>query len=255
MVQDTWAHCPFCGTKNQILTANRLTIVGSTAMNVSVECGGCGRDFDAAPGGPGTFSSIGGRLRRVASALAHADEDELTALLEALRQAERESAGPERTAELVEQAAPRLGALNLWLKGHQHLAGWGQLLLGLIMLVLYLLGPDAPGADDPGRETFTERGLEAAENCEPLAPEGKRRDDEQQGGGGAPHGSLDKHDEEHGQQQPEERSTAVKREHAPTVTGSGSHVHLPEGSEGTIHYPDGMIVRWGPGTRPTLRRH
>lgn len=31
-------------------------------------------------------------------------------------------------------------------------------------------------------------------------------------------------------------------------------VHLPAGSEGTIAYPDGMIVRWAPGTRPT-RRH
>lgn len=36
------------------------------------------------------------------------------------------------------------------------------------------------------------------------------------------------------------------------AAASDSTVQLPAGSKGTITYPDGMKVRWGPGTRPTL---
>lgn len=41
-------------------------------------------------------------------------------------------------------------------------------------------------------------------------------------------------------------------EKQPAATAPG--FHPPAGSEGTMTYPDGMKVTWGPGTRPTRRR-
>lgn len=72
--------CPRCGSEySDQAHLEQVTFVGN-GNNVVIPCPACGLEWDATGGGDGTFSSIGGRLVRVARTLAAADRAELERL-------------------------------------------------------------------------------------------------------------------------------------------------------------------------------
>lgn len=72
--------------------------------NVEVGCPGCGLRFEGAPGGDGTFSTVGGRLQKVADYIASADRDTLDSLRSLIEQAREE-----RDALAGERALAQMG--------------------------------------------------------------------------------------------------------------------------------------------------
>jgi len=86
---------PLCRTEFQIgLELSNVTFV-NFAQNIVATCPSCGQTFDGAPG-DGTYSTIGGRLVKVAEYLAHADRNELLELRARLERLESE--GDDRSA-------------------------------------------------------------------------------------------------------------------------------------------------------------
>lgn len=101
---------PLCRAEFQIgLDLSDVTFVGNN-RNLVTSCPCCGQTFDAAPG-DGTYSTIGGRLIKVAEYLAHAQRSEvleLRARLERL-EAERDDPSAVDTLALIGVEAPSGG--------------------------------------------------------------------------------------------------------------------------------------------------
>lgn len=135
----TTVTCPVCGTRFSIgITFEQVTIVGA-GMNVAVDCPRCGETFDATGGGDGTFSTVGGELRRVTeaarsvrNALAHADPAELAALRRALDEARQK---PD-IEQAVREQLPAFPAFEEWAKRNPALM---KVLLGAIPVLLLIL--------------------------------------------------------------------------------------------------------------------
>jgi hypothetical protein len=82
--------CPNCGSVFEDgVTLTGVTIVGART-NIQVTCPACNHQFEGAPGGDGTFSTIGGRIHRIATFVAGADRDVLEALKNDLQLAVKE---------------------------------------------------------------------------------------------------------------------------------------------------------------------
>ncbi|WP_284535306.1 YecA family protein [Nocardioides sp. T2.26MG-1] len=85
----TIVNCPNVTCRHSFpigLDLDTVTFVGN-GMNVAVECPRCHRRFDATGGGDGTFSTVGGRLRRVAKFISEADDGTLNSLRQDLERA------------------------------------------------------------------------------------------------------------------------------------------------------------------------
>jgi hypothetical protein len=80
---------PQCRTEFQIGLNLTSVTFANNARNLVTTCPGCGQEFDAASG-DGTYSTIGGRLLKVAEYLAHADRNELLELRARLERLEAE---------------------------------------------------------------------------------------------------------------------------------------------------------------------
>lgn len=135
----TTVTCPVCGTRFSIgITFEQVTIVGA-GMNVAVDCPRCGETFDATGGGDGTFSTIGGELRRVTeaaqsvrNALADVDPAELAGLWRAIAEARQK---PDVEQAVSEQLAA-FPAFEEWAKRNPALM---KVLLGAIPVLLLIL--------------------------------------------------------------------------------------------------------------------
>ncbi len=88
MPNGTGAACPTCHFEQVLPFTFENVMITGAAMKVAVTCPICRTVFDAAPGGDGTFSTIGGRLQQVraaAEALADMTVQEFTELAEQLK--------------------------------------------------------------------------------------------------------------------------------------------------------------------------
>lgn len=127
---------PLCRTEFQIgLELSNVTF-GNSARNIVATCPSCGQTFDGAPG-DGTYSTIGGRLVKVAEYLAHADRNELLELharLERL-ESERDDRSAVDVLTSIGVEAPRGGWLANQSNRTEVYAALGLLvvIIGLIM--------------------------------------------------------------------------------------------------------------------------
>lgn len=155
----SYASCPQCGADVPIPTMTNVSFSGNP-VNLSVGCPTCGLRFDATGGGDGTFSTVGGRIRRVRAAVRVArdvlqgdDATELEAVKAVLVQAvaENNSSSADIAAQL-ESLGGSIAALAEQVRGLKgpDVAGWLQVviaLLGLLIAAKMLTAP-APVTDD-----------------------------------------------------------------------------------------------------------
>lgn len=137
----TFATCPHCGTTTALgITFTDVTF-GGNAMNVAVTCSNCQRKFDAAPG-DGTYSTIGGRLRRVREGVRvfvdelNQDPHVAAVLAELVRQQSRMGTTPDLLAEQLDSARGGSSAFASWLRENEWVASWLGLLLTVILAVV-----------------------------------------------------------------------------------------------------------------------
>jgi hypothetical protein len=100
----TFCPDPTCRMTVIVPFSGEMTLA-SNGRNFDVQCPRCGKSFDATDGRDGTFSTIGGRLTRVAEFIAQRSPEELAALrtrLAALTEAD--------DAEGVGQELEQMGA-------------------------------------------------------------------------------------------------------------------------------------------------
>lgn len=156
----TTVTCPRC-RRDVFLgaTFQNVTIQGA-AMNIAVTCAHCSTLFDAAPGGDGTFSTIGGRLHRVAGGVrllakeARAHSDTLPRLTQVLREHQGSSSTADLAAAIDEATDGHFGEFARWLRENQWLAEWvgagAAVAAFLLTLVLMLTSPSHDGASGGG---------------------------------------------------------------------------------------------------------
>lgn len=146
VAEGTTVVCPRRGCHAQFtigVTFENVSITGA-AMNVAVTCPRCGLTFDATGGGDGTFSTVDGRLMRVADELrrlgqAHPGvEDELRALrAEVERLGDLSADSLERT---VEQVAPTAAPLLLRVLRDPATPNSAALVATLLAIIAMVLG-------------------------------------------------------------------------------------------------------------------
>lgn len=149
MPSGTLATCPHCRRVQQIgATFTNVSFIGNAA-NIVVACSWCGRDFDATGGGDGTFSTVDGRLRRVAAAtrslrnaLAPADVAEVRELRNALQELRASpSPGAADVDALIRSRPGQLPKFEEWAARNPGLL---LVLIGTLPVLLWLLGALAP---------------------------------------------------------------------------------------------------------------
>lgn len=118
------------------------TSFSGNGMNVAVECPRCGRRFDATGGGDGTFSTVGGRFRRVAKFISEADETTLSGLLQDLEDARR--------LRDVSRAKERLSEAGISVSGTKwHDSNFVLTLVTLLITVIGLVLQQRASGDAP----------------------------------------------------------------------------------------------------------
>lgn len=155
--------CTRCGRDSAIGgTFENVTFVG-TRMNVAVTCPHCGGLFDAAAGGDGTFSTVGGRLRRVATGVRLlADEsrqhpDSVPSLVRVLRTQQGVTSTADLASAIDAATENDFASVTAWLRENEWLAGWVGGISGLatflLTLLMMLTGSGSAGAPSTQSQT------------------------------------------------------------------------------------------------------
>jgi hypothetical protein len=164
--------CPKCGHSYLVPGDFRDMTFQGNEMNVVAPCPACGHVWDATGGGDGTWSGIGGRLVRVASAVAEMDRDQVESLLALLKRAQK-SKDSDKAAEALDALdveAPKTG----WQGQGNRMELWA--IATLVVAVLALVLPLFDRGESVSPEQI-ERLIRAAQHdraappAAPAAPE------------------------------------------------------------------------------------
>lgn len=129
--------CPRCGHIYETgVHLESVSFQGIGGMNIVVPCPRCGHEWDATGGGDGTWSTVGGRLVRVAEAVSRLDGEEVRALLASLQQAraDRDSDAAAGALASLGVQTPRSG----WRDQGNRMELWAIVTLLVTVLALVL---------------------------------------------------------------------------------------------------------------------
>lgn len=152
---------PSCRTTQRIpVTFTNVKFVNCDT-NIGVGCPLCGADFDAAPGGDGTYSTVGGRIQRMATGvrtlLAESRSDPVlhNLLIGVLQQHRDVPISPSRLAEEIGLATSGgYGGFRQWLQENEWVAGWvgaGGQLAGILLMIIMYFAQSSPDRPDPAQ--------------------------------------------------------------------------------------------------------